>query len=324
MSTLTAPAAAPSILTVNEKPICLFQLGVLFTIRASYWSCKAGNDAGELGLSPDRINAQAIATFGTKDLVDPDRGRRVFQLIEKRARHELSKYSRPFPAANAHFAPWDQAADLIETLDGLRGQYDQAIDQFLADYPQLRSAWRKAHPKIPESVYPPIWELRRKFSFGWHAFKVAGATEATAVDAIDLELSRRRLQAGKIEQIKRGLQAECREFVAEYVMAFRLEVSRFCDRVIQAKGQVHGRTLQSIRRKIEHFHAMNVFDDADAAGHLRKLQAQITGITGEDLAQRPELARQLARACSLIRGDLSSADAISALAGRLKRRVVIG
>ena len=323
MSTLTAPSAAPPSVTVNEKSICLFQLGALFTIHTSYWTCKAGNDAGELGLSPDQINAQAIATFGTKDLVDPDRGRKIFQQIEKRARHELFKYSRPFPAANAHFVPWDRAANLIETLEGLRGQYDQAINQFLADYPQLRSAWRKAHPKIPESVYPPIWELRRKFSFGWHAFKVAGATEATAVVSIDHELSKRRLQAGKLEQIKRGLQDECREFVAEYVTAFRLEVAGFCEQVIQAKGQIHGRTMQAIRRKIEHFHTMNVFDDADAAGHLRRLQAQITGVTGEDLVQRPELARQLTRACQLIRGDLSNADAISALAGRLKRRVVI-
>jgi len=48
----------------------------------------------------------ACATrFGSKELIDPHQGRKVFQQIEKKARHQLAKYSKPFPAASARSAP---------------------------------------------------------------------------------------------------------------------------------------------------------------------------------------------------------------------------
>ncbi len=45
MTALTAPAPQAHIAANNgEKPINLFQLGCLFVIRASYWSCRIGNE----------------------------------------------------------------------------------------------------------------------------------------------------------------------------------------------------------------------------------------------------------------------------------------
>jgi ElaB/YqjD/DUF883 family membrane-anchored ribosome-binding protein len=73
-------------------------------------------------------------------------------------------------------------------------------------------------------------------------------------------------------------------------MAFRKEVAEFCDQVIDAGGKVHGKTLQAIRRKIEHFHAMNIFNDADTAAQLSELKSQIFGLTGETLKEQPDLA----------------------------------
>lgn len=323
MTTLTLPVQAEPAITINEEPINLFQLGILFTIHASYWTGRAGNVAEELSLSPDRIQAKAIASFGTKDLVDPEQARKVFQQIEKKARHVLAKFSRPFAAANAHFVPWDHAPALIEKLEALQAEFNEAADTFVANYHQLRSAWQAAHPEIPNDAYPQSWELRGKFSFGWHAFKVSGATEAMAIDDVEAELSQRQLRQEHLDQMQAALHAECRQFVGDYVTAFRTEVAAFCDQVIEAKGQVHGKTLQAIRRKIEHFHAMNVFGDAETGEKLAKLKSQIAGVSGEDLAQQPALAQQLAKACKLIKGDLTDAESISALTGRLRRRVVL-
>ena len=42
MPTLTEPAPAK---ITGADTISLFQLGILFVIRVSYWSCKAGNEA---------------------------------------------------------------------------------------------------------------------------------------------------------------------------------------------------------------------------------------------------------------------------------------
>jgi hypothetical protein len=172
-------------------------------------------------------------------------------------------------------------------------------------------------------VYPPVWELRRKFSLGWHAFKVSGASEALAIEDFEAEFAERQLRDEQLEQMRTGLQAEYQQFVADYVTSFRQEVAAFCQQVIDAGGQVHGKTLQAIRRKVDQFHAMNIFDDGEAAQQLQALKARISGLTGVDLAQQPALAEQLSAACVTIRAAMLDSTSISALTGRLKRRVVL-
>ena len=239
MTTLTAPAPQANTAATNgEKPINLFQLGCLFVIRASYWSCRIGNEPQDFHLAPHEVESKAIASFGSKELIDPHKGRKVFQQIEKKARHQLAKYSKPFPAANAHFVPWEHAPELIDKLEGLKAEFDQAVEDFLLQYPQLRAEWQCEHPDVPDAAYPAAADLRKKFSFGWHTFKVAGAASAMAVDDIQAELASQQLRDEQLAQMKQNLQAECQEFAADYVMAFRQEVAEFCDQVIDAGGNV--------------------------------------------------------------------------------------
>jgi hypothetical protein len=323
MTTLTAPAPQANMNNENDKPIHLFQLGCLFVIRASYWSCRIGNEAHDFNVSTHEIESKAIASFGSKELIDPEKGRKAFQQIEKKARHELAKYSKPFPAASAHFVPWEHAPELIKKLEALKAEFDQASEDFLALYPQLRADWQAEHPDVPDAAYPALSNLRKKFSFGWNTFKVAGAASAMAVDDIEAELATRKLQSEQLSQMKQNLQAECQQFAADYVMAFRKEVAEFCDQVIDANGKVHGKTLQAIRRKIEHFHAMNVFNDADTAAQLSELKTQLFGVTGEDLSKQPDLAEKLSQACAVLKQEMLDPDSVSSLTGRLKRRVVL-
>jgi hypothetical protein len=305
MTTLTAPAPQASVASNNgEKPINLFQLGCLFVIKSSYWSCRIGNEPQDFHLSPHEVESKAIASFGTKELIDPHKGRKVFQQIEKKARHQLAKYSKPFPAANAHFVPWEHAPELIDKLQGLKAEFDQAVEDFLLQYPQLRAEWQFEHSDVPDAAYPAAAELRKKFSFGWHTFKVAGAASAMAVDDIQAELASQQLRDEQLVQMKQNLRAECQQFASDYVMAFRQEVAEFCDQVIDAGGKVHGKTLQAIRRKIEHFHAMNIFNDADTAAQLNELKNQIFGLTGETLKEQPDLAEKLSEACAVLKQEL--------------------
>ena len=199
----------------------------------------------------------------------------------------------------------------------------RAVDEFLTQYPQLRTEWQTQHPDVPDAVYPAVWDLRKKFNFGWHMFKVAGAASAMAVDDIQAELAGQQVRAEQFAQMKQNLQAECQQFAGDYVMAFRKEVAEFCDQVIDANGKVHGKTLQAIRRKIEHFNAMNVFNDADTAAQLGKLKTDLFGLSGEDLKQHPDLAEKLSQACALLKQEILAPDSVSALTGRLKRRVVL-
>jgi hypothetical protein len=89
------------------------------------------------------------------------KGRKVFQQIEKKARHQLAKFSKPFPAANAHFVPWEHVPELIDKLEGLKAEFEQAVEDFLLQYPQLRADWQFEHPDVPDAAYPAPLDLRR-------------------------------------------------------------------------------------------------------------------------------------------------------------------
>ena len=212
---------------------------------------------------------------------------------------------------------------LIDALQELKAEFDVAAETFLSHYPELRANWQAAHPDVPDGAYPSVAELRKRFAFTWHTFKVAGAGSATLVDDVEAELAQRKLRTEQLAAMKANLQAECEQFAAEYVLAFRKEVAEFCDQVIGANGQVHGKTLQAIRRRIDHFHAMNVFNDADTAAQLNELKTQLFGVTGEELKEQPDLAEKLSQACALLKQEVLDPSSVSALTGRLKRRVVV-
>jgi hypothetical protein len=160
MTVLTALEAPPETAAKDGEPINLYKLGMLFVIKCRYWSCRAGNDADELDLTQDRIDAKAFASFGTKDLLDPAKTRKVFQQIEKKARHALDKHSRPFTAANAHFVPWSHVQTVIEQLEALKAEFDAVVAQFLADYAKLRAAWQA------QQGAQPICDQRRPARIG--------------------------------------------------------------------------------------------------------------------------------------------------------------
>jgi hypothetical protein len=187
--------------------------------------------------------------------------------------------------------PWDHVPILIDTLEGLKAEFEEAAADFISRYPQLRAEWQAAHRDVPNALYP--------------------------------ELASRQLRTEQLGKMKENLTRECQQFAADYVTTFRNEVAEFCDAVISAKGQVHGKTLNSIRDRIDRFHAMNVFGDADAASKLAQLKQQIAGLTGQDLAQQPDVAAKLSAACQAIKNTVRDPANVSKLTGRLKRRVVL-
>ena len=54
-----------------------------------------------------------------------------------------------------------------------------------------------------------------------------------------------------------------------------------------------------------------------------RLMAQISGLTGQDLAQQPDVAAKLSRACLALRNSMLDAAKVSELTGRRKRRGVL-
>lgn len=133
----------------------------------------------------------------------------------------------------------------------------------------------------------------------------------------------RQLRSEQFAQMKQNLTRECQPFANDDVLTFRQEVAEFCGQVIDAGGMVHGVACQAIRRKIEHFHTMNIFNGADAAAQLNELKSQIFGLTGETLKEQLDLADKLSQACATLKQELLNPSSVSSLTGLLKRQAVL-
>jgi hypothetical protein len=257
MTTIIALNVQPDTAAPDTEPINLYKLGMLFVVKCRYWSLPGGQrPRRSWNLTPDRIDAKALASFGTKDLLDPEKTRKRFQQIEKKARHALEKHSRPFAAANAHFVPWNLVEQVINELQVLRMQFDDAV--FMISSTPTRPAGRVAGgaPRDSRRLLPPDdSRCRRKFGLTWHAFKVTGAPQLSAVEDVEMELEERRARDEQVKLMEASLQRECQQFVEQYVLGFRQRGGRVLRPGRRGQqGQVHGKTLNAIRDRIDRFH----------------------------------------------------------------------
>ena len=55
--------------------------------------------------------------------------------------------------------PWEHAPELIDKLEGLKAEFDQAVEDFLLQYPQYRRAWRLTRPQ-PAAAVTQRWRDR--------------------------------------------------------------------------------------------------------------------------------------------------------------------
>jgi len=62
---------------------------------------------------------------------------------------------------------------------------------------------------------------------------------------------------------------------------------------------------------------------SDSGSSAIRRFSHIAGLTGQDLAQQPDIADKLSRACQTLKDHILSSDSVSQLTGRLKRRVVL-
>lgn len=258
----------------------LFRKGCIVAVSRRSWTGKASNSSVELGVDVDVADRIAVATFGTKDLVDPDRCSKVFSAIENRARSTVRKVGVSMGAIGGCFVPYTALASIRATLDELCAEYSEAADQFAVDFPYLRDAWMAEHTGLNLDMYPDPTSIRERFSLRYVTVSLSGVGK----------FAENAMSGVVLADAQKKLETECNQFVSDYIQTIRGHVVDFCKQVVDRKGSVSQRTLNSIRDKISWFMTMNIFDDADIAEKLASLRVNLIGMDS-DLLKSSESAR---------------------------------
>jgi hypothetical protein len=288
----------------NQLLAGICQRGVLVTTTVRYWrGCKKLKPE-DLGLKATDVSDRLIR-LGQKRLIPRD-ALAEFALIESRAHAAVEGASFPFLNGIARFVPNPNLATTIETLEKLRGEFAQATQSFVENYPILRekalAEWKEAATHLNgdadrlmatiEQSFPPAGNISQRFSFEWQLFQIA-APESIRLEIVDgvaqaeAAQDRQRIAAEANNRMQNDLNA----FIRESVASLRQETARLASDVLATidgseKG-VHQRTLNRISSFIDSFRSLNFAGDQQLEQTLENFRQNLLRRTAEEYRNQP-------------------------------------
>jgi hypothetical protein len=322
--------------------------GVLVTTTVRYWrGCKKLKPE-DLGLKASDVSDRLIR-LGQKRLIPRD-ALADFSVIESRAHAAVEGSSFPFLGGLARFVPNPNLSATIATLGKLQGEFADATQSFVENYPALRvkalTEWREAAQHLNgsaerlidtiEQAFPPAGVINQRFDFSWQLFQIS-APESIRLEIVDgvaqaeAAQDRQRIAAEANNRMQNDLNA----FIRESVSSLRTETARLATDVLATidgseKG-VHQRTLNRISSFIDSFRSLNFAGDAQLEQTLENFRANLLRRSAEDYRNNPSamasltdgLNRLRESAVALAREDASDLVARFGVVGQRRLAAVV-
>lgn len=154
---------------------------IMVTMDVNMWaaSCKLTRDeiSGSVNLPPDEL-----ATLGSKRLFNPDK-LKVFGKLKTQAYRAIDKVGVRF-MPSAWFVSETEWPELVQTLEGLKTQWDAALDEFCATYEEGCRDWIRQFPQwanILRNAMPDVDKVRSKYGYRHIAVRVAPVNDDAKV-----------------------------------------------------------------------------------------------------------------------------------------------
>ncbi|MBQ9363388.1 MAG: DUF3150 domain-containing protein [Bacteroidaceae bacterium] len=160
-------------------------------LDVSLWSARRKMTFEDMGGA--ELPPEDLASLGTKRIADPVT-LKIFGTLKARAVNYLDRHGVRFMCGWA--IPEEKAGEIVDELVGIREEFMQAKEAFLADYDRLIQNWINKHCQwgdiIRNSVVGPDY-VRARMDFRWQMFKVAPLMEHQNKEAV--------LESGLAEEV---------------------------------------------------------------------------------------------------------------------------
>lgn len=277
---MTTVEDVPATQVVQSYYDKLFQDGFLVNLHIRIWGMGVSLNEEDLDIEE---KLPKIIKLGKKMLIKPEVLNK-FKNLEGKARRYLYKSSFPFPIADAHFVPKKKLGDVILELDKYKTDFYRLAEEFFHHYEEHKQEVLDSYPEYREvltPLYPPVDELRGKFSFNKSIFEIAMPQDLTEIDIREL-MDRERATTEVKEQIEGEMRAQyeqsmrqLEQFGAEAASALRAQVMDVCETLIgkiSKKELISKSNLNSVKDMIKDFQDLNFMDDKAVSSELQKLQ----------------------------------------------------
>lgn len=298
--------------------------GVLVDLKISYWRGKAPLKPEDLGI--DASSIPDIFSLGRK-LIIPKESLAKFDGINARAAYLVSQFTFPFPTGHSRFVPYAVLPQVMEELTDLSKRFQEEVGKFVENYDEYRVLMVKKYPEHEAAIlkaYIPRDRLHEKFGFSYALYEVTlpkglkyRLTDARAVKE-ESEIRQKKLQEAE-EEYRRQFQAQMDGFLSGLVGKLRESVAEAAVKVSEriSKGEMITKgSLDSLRRTIERFKALNFVGDSEVEEALAKLEAAIPA----EKVDSGTVQREFASAITTVMNTLVESD-ISTVTSEYKRKI---
>ena len=307
--------------------------GVLINASVRYPRFHKKLSPADLGLSPDQVS-ERLMSLGHKRLL-PQEALADLALVESRTHAILDKGTFPFLGGIGHFLPNAKLVDVQEQLNAQHSHFQQARENFLAAYRDLRdealTEWEIAirhlagsrdeaaclYAQIAES-FPRREKLADKFAFEVHLFQIAipgdlGMELVTFAEQNEVRRARHEAAESASRQIRAGVEG----FVGECITELRHQTAQLCDDMLGSMRAgktdgVHQKTLNRLVKFIDDFKQLNFANDTAMEQQLDKVRSELLSRSAEDYRNSPVATRSLEAGLSQLRDqarELATQDA---------------
>lgn len=307
MSNIESPAKEVISTYYND----LFTKGKLVNLNIGKWSMQAPLLKDDLPMS-EEAELPNIIKLGNKLLVKPE-VKNAFIALESKARSYLERQAFPFHVTKAYFVPTTKFIEVYNELLAVQKEYYELVEKFFVNYALYRAQAIEAYPawadKLQES-YPPEAQLRPKFYFHINMFEISMPSQLNQINLQDVLAQEEAVSRHQehMNDIAAQHKARLDEFLQDTIKTIRSKIIDTCS-VITNKYKrgdaISKANVNSLKRMITDFKAMNFLDDRAISAQLESLEKTLEGKADfkADSEQAKELNNSLTQLFALATAD---------------------
>lgn len=253
---------------------------MLVGLSISYWTGKASDERVVDEISRKHKTEKDVHDY-QKILVHPDAINRV-KAARSRARAYHFQKTMPWIDDGTRILPsrfWDE---YTEKMHEFRGEYEEAVAEFIRAYMRLKGEARKRLGDLyREEDYPSVDKLRRKFGFKVRVGQIQEARDW-----------RVKLGAKEEAEIRKQIEEQTRE-AAEVVsrdLWNRLHsvVNALVEKLKEKDSTLRDSIIGNIKEMVELLPEMNVADDPKLEDMRRKVETDLAKLSVAELNDDPK------------------------------------
>ena len=259
--------------------------GTFCNLQVSIWTASKKVPTGEVSLGATDESLFRV----NKDLIEKSVLKPIRQQAQKAAEILHSK-ALPFNIRGIYYVPTQNIAKVLETIEDLKTQFWQQVDEFCAQYDLYREEARlRLNGHFHETDYPSTDKIRDKFNWNLQMMQFSAPSR--------LQFVNREMY----EQATANFHADIEAFRENSVLLLREKFKALVDHMMErltpdADGQrkiFRNSMVENLRQFIGDFQNLNISNDTELAEEINKVNLLMEGVQPEELRSSTALPQYL-------------------------------